>query len=207
MSRTMPVAALVASVILVGCEEAPTGPQGEAGATPLFAHSGLGGAATDQSQGVVDATAGFTIAVGGASSQRVAQLFTAGVSGQLVELEVPVACADGTLLVEVRNVEAGLPGGEVLAEELFDPSELTWFVPGVATWSVLRLRPSPKLAAGTPYAMVFGNPTGSCGLLPGPPGDPYAGGDGYAFDDVNAAWVPIELGTGRYDLPFYTYMR
>lgn len=196
----------LAVVVAAGCEETAVEPDPDAG-QPLFSHAGGGGSSIDQSQPVADSVAAFTYAIGGAYNQLVAQLFTAGVSGKLRELEVPIACADGMLVAEIRDVVGGLPGSAVIAAESYDPSELTTFSPGVATFSMLWLRPSPDLVAGTQYAMVFSNASGSCGMLPGPLGDPYGGGDGYALDDVNGVWVPLELGTGRYDSPFFTYMR
>lgn len=202
------IATGLAAGLAMGCAETPTAlDQDQELPEVAFSHRGRGGSSIDQSQPMADPGAGFTTAIGGNSNQLVAQLFTSGVTGKMRELEVPVACADGMLVAEIRDVVAGLPGTMVIRSETFDPSDLTTFIPGVATFSVLPFRPSPDLVAGTQYAMVFDNPTGSCGMLPGPLGDPYAGGDGYAFDDVNGQWVPIELGTGRFDIPFYTYVR
>jgi hypothetical protein len=46
-------------------------------------------------------------------------------------------------------------------------------------------------------------------MLPGIPGDPYAGGDGYGFDLTTGVWLPFLWNDGvtRKDLPFFTYMR
>lgn len=168
-----------------------------------FSHSGGGGSSIDQSQPLGDATAGFTFAIGGPSGQILAQVFTAGVTGKMRELEIPVGgCPAGRLEIEIRDAPGGLPGTAILAREGFDALSLPSVV---GAFVVLRIRPSPDLVAGTQYAFVLSNPTGSCGILPGPVGNPYSGGNGY-FNIPPGGWVSLSLGTGREDLPFFTYM-
>lgn len=168
-----------------------------------FSHSGGGGASIDQSQPTADGSAAFTFAIGGPSAQILAQVFTAGVTGRLRELEMPVGCAAGTLVVEIRDAVAGLPSATVLRSESFAATSLPQVV---ASFVPLRFRPSPDLNAGSEYAFVLRNQTGSCGILPGPVGDPYAGGNSYFFDPATSQWISLSLGNGREDLPFFTYM-
>ncbi len=207
MARHEWIALTVSALLLTGCAESPTAPDDAGDPGVAFSHAGGGGSTLDQSQPIVDTAAPFTYAVGSTSNQLLAQLFTTGVAGKLREVELPVACADGDLIIEIRDVAAGLPGSAVIASESFRPSTLTPFTPGVATFNVLPFRPAPRLAAGVQYALVASNPTGSCGMLPGPVGDPYAGGNAFFFDDVNGQWVNLSLGDGREDLPFFTYMK
>ena len=48
-----------------------------------------------------------------------------------------------------------------------------------------------------------------CSLEQGPVGDPYAFGDGWfiALPNPVDVWLPISLGSGRFDLPFETFVR
>ncbi len=162
----------------------------------------------DQSQPTADASAPFTVAVGGTYAQKVAQLFTAGVSGRLREGELPVACAAGQLEVEIRDVVAGVPGHSILATERIAATRIAPFVPGVASFHAVSLLSASRLVAGAQYAIVVDSRTRSCGLLPGPVGDPKAGGSALTRDLVNGpTWVSLALGYNRDDLLVFTYMR
>jgi len=163
--------------------------------------------AVDQSQPTADAAATFTFAIGGPSAQVLAQTFTAGASGKLRQVDLPVACDAGALVLQVRDVTGGVPGTTVLATETYDATSFAPFTPGVATFASLRLAPAPTLAAGTSYALVVSDPTGSCGILPGPVGDPYAGGTAWVLDAATGTWQPLSLGNDRDDLPFVTYLQ
>ncbi|MGH7567414.1 MAG: hypothetical protein ACREL9_00370 [Gemmatimonadales bacterium] len=172
-----------------------------------FSHTPPGGAILDQAQPTADATAPFTIAIGGPSGQIIAQVFTAGTSAKLRLVEIPVGCTGGSLLLEIHDAPSGVPGSTVLASTEFGADELPVVV---SDFIPLRVRPSPELTAGAQYAFVLsnpGSPAGSCGLVPGPAGDPYAGGNGYFFDTISSTWVNISLGNGREDLPFFTYVK
>lgn len=125
-----------------------------------FSHAPGGNIVLDQSQPNPDPVNPFTIAIGGQSSQIIAQVFTVGIGGKLRQVEVPVGCGGGTLVLEVRNVVAGVPGTSVLAREGFAPSSLP---PVVGPFAVLRLMPSPTLVRGTQYALVFSNATAPAG--------------------------------------------
>src|SRR5687767_1753294 len=70
----------------------------------------------DQLQPLTDPAAG-TLAIGGGSGseQTLAQTLTAALDGELAALFLPVACASGRLVVEVRDVAGdGRPGATVL---------------------------------------------------------------------------------------------
>ena len=57
-----------------------------------------------------------TLAIGTSSEQRLAQTVVAGVSGRLHEVLLPVGCADGTLIIEITDVDpGGAPGTTVLS--------------------------------------------------------------------------------------------
>lgn len=193
---TMPPILLLAAAC--GPDAAPLAPL----APPSFLR-----VVADQSQPVADAAATFTFAIGGPSVQVLAQTFTAGASAKLRQVDLPVACDAGALVLEVRDVTGGVPGATVLASETYDASTFAPFTPGVATFASLRISPAPTLAAGTGYALVLSDPTGSCGILPGPVGDPYPGGAAFVLDATTGTWQALSLGNDRDDLPFVTYVQ
>jgi len=63
------------------------------------------------------------------------------------------------------------------------------------------------VTAGAQYAIVLST-AGSCGIWPGPVGDPYPGGNAFFDSRPNPAgiWEPLGLGNGRADLPFRTFV-
>jgi hypothetical protein len=191
-----------AAAVALGCgPDSATAPDSDALA---FTHAGGGGSSIDQSQPIGDVSAGITFAIGGTPpGQVLAQVFTSGVTGKLRELEIPVGCAAGALQLEIRDAPGGIPGTTVLATESYSASSLPVVV---GAFVPLRIRPSPRLLAGTQYAFVLSNPTSSCGILPGPVGDAYAGGAGY-FNGPAGGWLDLSIGSGREDLPFFTYLK
>lgn len=206
--------ALSAALLLtaVACaDRVTTDPETQAEPPVTFSHDPAGPTDLDQSQPVADGLAPFTFAIGGQSSQVLAQVFTAGVSGRLRAIELPVGCDGGRLRIEIRDAPTGTPGTVGLATEVFGAGELpAGFPPGGVIFTTLPLRPAPAVTAGAAYAVVLSNPDSpaeSCGMLPGPEGDSYAGGNGYFFDTDTSSWVNISLGNGREDLPFFTYVQ
>lgn len=164
----------------------------------------------DQRQPIIDASAGFVLAIGGGSDQVLAQVFTPGVTGALTSIAVPVSCHPSvSVTVEIRNAAAGVPSTTVLTMET---------VPGTALqggWPYPFFRVGfsapPFLQAGVPAALVLrasGSAVAACSIMPGPVGDPYAGGDGFfdALPNQRGVWVPLSVGTSRRDLPFQTWM-
>ena len=159
----------------------------------------------DQSSPAQSPPAAFTIAVGGPVSQVVSQTVTAGVSGRLRAVEVPIGCDSGELILEIRDVDgAGQPGPTLYFNDSYDIAAF----PVVVTdeFRRIRLRGMPvTFAAGERFAISLSNPTGSCGLWPGPAGDPYAGGTGWA-DASDGPIVPLSL-SGTDDIPFRTFVQ
>lgn len=159
----------------------------------------------DQSSPTETPPAPFTIAVGGPVSQVVSQTVTAGISGRLRAVEVPLGCASGQVILEIRDVDAsGQPGPTVHFSDTYDFDDF----PEIVTDTFRRLRlhgPPVTFAAGDRFAISLSNPTGSCGLWPGPAGDPYAGGQGWA-DASDGPIVPLS-GNGTDDIPFRTFIQ
>ncbi len=149
----------------------------------------------------------LTHAIGGGSGQILYQVVTAGLDGRLLEVRVPVACSSGVLRLEIRDVDAaGLPGPNVVYARNFAARRFPG--PVTDTYQALPVRPRLRLRAGDRFTIALSsNESGSCGVWPGPVGDPYAGGNGWFFSAPNTSIEPLGLGTGREDLPFETVMR
>jgi hypothetical protein len=159
----------------------------------------------DQMQPVIDSSVG-SLAIGGASHQRLAQLVTAGHDGRLETLFLAISCSSGHLVVDVRNVSGNQPGDVVLAHVVARAAE----VPAIgAVFHSFDLHGSLSVAAGDRFAVVLDDPEGECTISQGPVGDTYAGGDGFFEALPNPpGWVPFSLfASARRDLPFLTVVR
>jgi hypothetical protein len=178
-------------------------------ATAAAASTAVGMAAAlvvDQSAPAAPPPIVGTWAVGGPSEQVLSQTVTAGVDGRLREVRIPIGCGSGEVLLEVRNVNpAGQPGGTVLYSRTYRLALFETIVSDAFTSLPLH-GPPLRFSAGDTFAISLSNPTGSCGVWPGPIGNPYAGGTGWA-DPNDGSIVPLSLGTGQDDLPFVTIMQ
>ncbi len=161
----------------------------------------------DQQQPVIDASVGG-LAIGGVSQQKLAQIVTAGVSGVLTEVGLPVACASGDLVIEIQGAAGGIPNGVVLTSQTVPGASLPSFfpIPGAASLRSLVFSAPVEISAGSQFAVVLSSP-GECGVFQGPIGDSYPGGNAFFDARPNPAgvWVCMCDFTGaRFDLPFQT---
>ena len=172
-------------------------------ASPLAAvpHS-ASASVVDQQQPTIDATVGG-LAIGGASEQALAQVVTAGISGSLAAVGLPVACDSGALTVEIQRVTGDVPDGVVWTSEVIPAASLPSFYPAPPSFRNIAFTTQVFFAAGVRFAIVLRS-SGQCGFFQGPPGNPYAGGDGFFDARPNPpGWV--RLGDfGPADLPFQT---
>ncbi|MGD2076280.1 MAG: hypothetical protein PVG38_15380 [Gammaproteobacteria bacterium] len=152
------------------------------------------------------------IVVGGPDLQRVAQVITAGVTGDLVQVDLAVACPSGDDLVlqvyEVVVDDRGMftPGLGLLATEVIPGMQLPPFPdPLNPDFRSLSLSRPVAFTAGEMFAVVVVSP-GTCAMPYGPVGDPYLGGDGWTHSNSQPIWVPVGGATGRADLGFRTWM-
>lgn len=168
----------------------------------------------DQEQPEMDYTSVGDMTLGGPGDQRLAQVVTAGQTGLLVAAEFALECRNyeaapaGVVTLDLAIVEAGMPGAVVLTTT-FDPVEFPGYWP--YDWPPyfrrLMLGSPVPVTTGSQYALVlrFTSSNGTiCGVVAGPEGDPYVGGDGW-YDDIEPwGWAP--LGPRR-DIPFRTLMQ
>lgn len=155
----------------------------------------------DQEQPTIDTSVGFVFAIGGGSEQKLAQVVTPGLTGTLTEVDLSLAC-EGDLTIQIQGVSGGKPNGVVLGT-FVTPAP----VPFPTTFRSFVL-PSPvAVTAGVQYAIVLSS-TGSCGIWPGPVGDPYPGGNAFFDSRPNppGIWELLSIGNGRADLPFRTFV-
>jgi hypothetical protein len=161
----------------------------------------------DQQQATVDPSAG-TNAIGGASQQILAQVVTNGRAGRLVEVRLPVGCSSGNLIVEIRYVSSttGEPVGTAVSAETVAGGTIPPPVPPPAFRRV-RLSVPVWVGVGDRVAIVLSS-AGQCAIASGPVGDPYPGGHSWFDARPNAphVWVRGNVGTGRDDLPFQTFV-
>jgi hypothetical protein len=158
----------------------------------------------DQSAPAADPPIPFTWAVGG--GQVLSQTVTAGVAGRLWEVRVPIGCAGGDVLLQIRDVTpAGLPGPTVLYSRTFSGEDFPEVV--TSEFRSFRLIGRPvRFAAGDRLTISLANETSTCGVWPGPLGSSYAGGGGWAEGDDGSV-VSLSVGTDREDLPFMTIVQ
>jgi hypothetical protein len=160
----------------------------------------------DQSQ-----TAGSNASLTFAGDRWAAQTFTAGITGQLdqVDLFLRRLGNPGDLTVQIRDTSGGAPGPSVLASETIPQASIP---DGTFTWTSVAFDPTAPSAAGTQYAIVLFAGTGSGELDPFNSygwgananvlgGDLYLGGELQASLDGGASW----LGQAA-DAAFKTYV-
>jgi hypothetical protein len=160
----------------------------------------------DQSQAQTSNPGMGSVAAG---TQWAAQTFTAGLSGNLdqVDLSVMRVSTPGALTVQIQGVVGGVPSGSFLASATVRESDVTQESGG---WVVVRLNPSVVVSAGTQYAVVLSAPEG----LARPPsvrmylwnfvyGDPYPAGRVVKSANSGSSW---ELDRGDEDLAFKIYV-
>jgi hypothetical protein len=146
----------------------------------------------DQAQDASESAEGLAVGRG----QDLGQTVTAGVSGILSAVRLPLTCSSGTVQLEIQGVDEGLPDGRVLAAD-----SLT-IAPGSLSTSPLTIPVTglPPFRAGDSFAVLV-SASGECVLPQGPSGDSYAGGQGLVRRAGSQVWEPL---AGARDLPFET---
>ena len=134
-------------------------------------------AGTLDQQQATDTSTAKTVSI----AQGVAQTFTAGVTGNLDQVDLKLS-RNGTptvdLGVEIRDVSGGQPGNRILAGTLVPPAS----VPATAQFVPVTMDPQAPVVTGGQYAIVLYSFAGSAvndyawffARLPA--GDPYQGG-------------------------------
>lgn len=148
-----------------------------------------------------------TAAIGGSSSQRLAQVVTAGITGPLAEVRMPIACDSGTLILDIVRLDAsGLPEGTVLRSIHVPASDLPSSRPPI--FQAFEFRPRLPMRAGDVFAIRLSNPTGVCGAWHGGPDDVYAGGPAFFNDAANGfRWIDFKTFPDRpQSLAFETWI-
>ena len=175
------------------------------GVAPFAVSPGEAAPVVDQQQPTFDPSTALLIGTPD-NQQKLAQTVTAGMSGALTAVRLPVTCdATSTLVVEIQGVTSGTPAtpdGVVLASQNIPGTSLP---PGVVTFRELVFSDPAFFEAGDRFAIVLST-AGTCFLSQGPVGDSYSGG--VAFFDarpLTPGWHCICGFPGaRSDVPFQT---
>ncbi len=138
-------------------------------------------------------------------SVRAAQSFTAGISGDLDQVDLLLARSGspGDLAVEIQTMAGGVPSGTVLASETVPAASVT----SSYTWISVPLSPVAPSSAGVQYAIVLSAPSSIIAIdrydwaVTG--GDPYAAGTQLSSLDGGANWI---AGDPNNDSNFKTYV-
>lgn len=149
-----------------------------------------------------------TIQVGGTDRNWiVAQTVTAGVTGDLMRVELGVGCASGELILEIRNLapRSTLPGAAVRSSITIPASE----IPEPPSLHTFELDHWPSMSAGDEFAIVLRNDSGTCTVLKGPEardGSSYRAGQGFFTHTRNpaGAWLQFLDFGHEGDLGFKT---
>ena len=134
-----------------------------------------------------------------------AQSFTAGISGDLDQVDVLLARSGspGDLTVEIQTLSSGVPSGTVLASGSVAAASVT----GSYAWIPVPLSPVAPSSAGVQYAIVLSAPSSAGSgdrydwAITG--GSPYSAGTQLSSLDGGASWT---AGDPTFDSNFKTYV-
>lgn len=162
----------------------------------------------DQSQLLINPASGY-LGIGGGSEQKLAQTFTAGVTGNLVAIRMPViGCGGGELVMEVRLAAPdGTPNGTLLSTTRYAPATVP---PSGADFHEFRLGEPLRIRRSVKYAytlrMDSSALTSNCSYAKSEAGDTYAGGEHYFDSRPNPpGWLAAsEVSDPGKDLAFET---
>jgi hypothetical protein len=173
-----------------------------------LAPAGAGAQTLDQEQPSFDADRSIQGPATGSPISR-AQTFTAGLSGALDQVDLPLVQntfppPDGPLTVEIRNVDqSGAPGTDVLASADVPAGDVPPG-PGPLAFVAVEFASPAAVAADGQYAIVA-HTGGSDGYRWGVAQDnPYARGLAFTSDSPPSTWGP--LSSGLDDFAFRTYV-
>jgi hypothetical protein len=168
----------------------------------------VSGPVVDQQQPSIDQAAGglgiFQQPTTGGAGQSLVQTVTAGITGSLDAVSLPVQCASGDLVVRIQGLNvSGTPNGVVLASQVVNGMSYPQFGANPPTLRQIAFTSPASFNVGDQFAIVIES-QGSCDMFKGPVGNPYAGGQGYYDSRPPSALQPLINDGGRDDLPFQT---
>ena len=137
-------------------------------------------------------------------------MITAGISGPLAKVRMPIVLSAGNLRISVNNTIAAAPGNTILASVVVAAGDLPGSFPMGVVFSSIVFDTPAFFSAGDQFSIVLeceGSP-GSCqgAYVQGPVGNPYPGGNGWFDSRPNQPGVWVPIGGIRFDLPFQTFV-
>lgn len=164
---------------------------------------------TSEATGELDQSAGFAgnnFSFGLSGTTELAQIFTAGISGELTSVGVGIAQNGSVtdLTIEISSLSAGLPSGAPLASTTLSGSGLSVITTGQQIFTVEFASPA-QVEEGSIYAIVAGTTTPSSdGGFTWYDSIFYA--DGQAAIDNNGSGWALETSNPPRSLTFETYV-
>jgi hypothetical protein len=210
LAKILPFA-LTVSAILVACEDVagPQSPPAASLALPdgvdvAFARAPMSPARYDQAQKKADPSRPLAIYPIG-QGQNLAQTFTAGTTGDLAYVWMPVACAVASRV----KIRIQTTGGLIVSDYNYDPARHIQD----GTFVQFQIYPYVPLTPGARYTILLSSvgttksaTRATCSIASGPAGDSYPGGGAY-YEDVptnGPGWLPLPNAANQADLPFAT---
>lgn len=140
----------------------------------------------------------FQFEIGLTHGYRIAQTVTAGMDGRLAQIQMPVTCSSGTLIVEITPLDGDVPGTTVRSRADVGAALLPVVTPLV--FRSFDLDRPVVMSAGERFAIVLRNETGDCHVGMADTLNPYSRGDSFfTFHDP-----PLWSHTGGFLDPFDT---
>jgi hypothetical protein len=145
-----------------------------------------------------------TFSVGGMPNRVIAQTVTAGLTGELMRVEVGVGCESGELIVEIVNLDAlGRIGMAVRSRTVIDAATIP-MPPEPRTFDTER---PLSMTTGHRFAIILRNETGTCHALKSNAFDAYVPGHGFFRRDpasIPYGWLQFLDFGDQDDLGFRT---
>jgi Ca2+-binding RTX toxin-like protein len=145
--------------------------------------------------------------------RQFAQVFTAGLSGNLDQVDVYIrrnsSCNGGSgITAQIRTLTGSTPSNTALATKTIPAASIIATSP---LWLSFTFEAPAPVTAGTQYALVLSAPdAGSCPPMQQPYdwrgalGNPYDGGASYFTNDGGSSWTIQSMGD--FDTAFKTYV-
>ncbi len=169
------------------------------------------GPVVDQQQPIIDQPAGgygiFQVPLTNGAGQTLAQTVTAGITGSLDAVALPVQCSStAQLVVQIQGVDgSGEPDGAVFASQVVSGMSFPQFGTSPPSFRQIAFSSPARFDSGDQFAIVIDSPDqNGCDMFKGPASNPYAGGQGFFDSRPPTNLRPTALDGGRDDLPFQT---
>jgi hypothetical protein len=130
--------------------------------------------------------------VGYDPGDKMAQVVTPGITGQLTDVEVMLSKnpgASGGVTLSIQGLTGGLPDGVDIATVLIDDSAIQPVTD--PSWVSVSFPTPLEVNAGTPFAIVISSSSTNYLWSVGNVAPLYSGGNGFSYISLIPAWAPL----------------